>query len=339
MIVPNPHLSIAIPTYNRQKEIVECLNSIVPQAQRFGVRIYISDNASDYDLMTVLDQFRRFYPLITYHRNPKNIGLDANVRYVISMVESVYVWVFSDDDTMADGALDLIVPLCESGKYALILPDREIRSQNMSQSVAKYSHINGVTKPTEFDDPVELFARYGYWHFTFVGSLLVKLSEWHGVDKTKYMSCFWFEHTCILAEMMLGRKALVLPNPLVHIRSGNNSYLSVWWSVWVKYFPVALVALPAAYPLGHRRKVLSDFVRVCGYGPLMLMLNGRALGTLRWGNARSLLRPFFHLRAVSWIIALCLAFGIPRAFITCLKWVLLRFVSVIFKCRALISSD
>lgn len=319
MIIPNPHLSVGIPTYNRRAEFIECLNSIISQARRFGVRIYVSDNASDYDVLAVIEEYRRSYPLIVYHRNVTNLGLDANVRQVLSMVESEYVWVFSDDDTMAEGALNLIVPLCQSGKYTLILPDRELYSRNMSQPIAAYSHINGVTRPTVYDDPVQLFVKYGYWHYTFVGSLLVKLADWRQVDKAKYTSCLWFEHTCILAETMLGRRALVLPDSLVRIRCDNNTYRKSWWLVWLKYFPMALAALPDAYPLNCRRQVLSDFTRISQQSPFLLMLNGRAIGALNWTNRQSIFVPLNRIRAVSWVIVGYLALVVPSGLIVWLK--------------------
>jgi len=227
--------------------------------------------------------------------------------------------VFSDDDMMADGALAKVLPFCESGKYALILPDRELRSVDMSQVVAGHSYVNHVSEPTEYRDPVSLFIKYGYWHYTFVGSLLIKMDDWYSVDKSKYINFPWFEHTCILAEVMVGRMAIVLPDALVRIRCDNNTYRKNWWTVWSVHFPHALVALPPVYPLSARRAVLRDFLRVSLRRSFFLMLAGRATGELNWHCFGNVVGNLAKLHAWSWVAACLLAMFFPKNLIVWLR--------------------
>jgi len=308
---PNPYLSVAIPTYNREVELTQCLKSIVPQACEHGIRIYISDNASSYDVRSLVERFRSGYPWIFYHRNERNLGLDANVRQVISMVESKYAWLFSDDDVMVADALALILPLCRLGKYQLIMPDREYKTRDLSQPVEKWESLNHVVTPTEFTDPVELLVRYCHLNYTFIGCLIIDLSAWRRVDGTSYISCKWFEHLCILAEMMLSGKALVLPDRLLIVRSENTSWAGDW-RVWAYNFPRALTKLPPAYPLKSRRQVLSGWLRLVKGTAFRLMMSGRLRGALNWQNRESILAVYRDLQAYNWIVAAYLALLMPE---------------------------
>jgi glycosyltransferase involved in cell wall biosynthesis len=309
---PNPYLSVAIPTYNRRDELIECLRSIVPQAKRHAIRIYISDNASNYNVASVVVGFQKEHPFIYCSRNSENMGLDANVRKVISMVESSYTWVFSDDDVMVEGALDIVLPYCVEGEFAWIVPDREVRSRDFLIAHLDNSKFNDVIHPTEYKNPNSILRKYGFNHFTFIGSLIIKLEDWRRVDGQKYMHYAYFEHLCILAESLLNRKTLVLPNILLHVRSGNESYTENQWMVWVFHLPNALTALPCEYTLSARRKVLSDLVLFSARPSYFWMCDERASEKFTWKNRKSFLHSFLRLNAFSWVVSGYLALLMPR---------------------------
>jgi len=313
MQIPNPYLSVAIPTYNRRAELIECLTSIVPQAKKHAIRIYISDNASNYDAASVVEDFRKEYPLIHYSRNAENVGLDANVRKVISMVESSYAWVFSDDDVMVDGALDIVLPYCKKGEFVWIVPDREFRARDLSLLNSEHLSFNAVEQPTEYCDPSIILSKYGFPHFTFIGSLIIKLDYWRRVDGQKYKQYTYFEHLCILAESLIGRKIIVLPNVLLHVRSGNESYTENQWMVWVSHLPNALNALPNEYTLSSRRKVLSDLIVFSARPSYFWMCDEHASSKFTWKSRKIILNPFLRLHAFSWVFWGYLALLLPHS--------------------------
>jgi glycosyltransferase involved in cell wall biosynthesis len=77
----SPLLSICIPTYNREKYLQECLESIVHQ-EGFNINdieIVISDNASQDGTTKLVESFKQKYPNIQYFRNAENIGAIRNV--------------------------------------------------------------------------------------------------------------------------------------------------------------------------------------------------------------------------------------------------------------------
>lgn len=310
VVEPNPYLSIAIPTYNRPIELAECLESILPQAEKLGVRIYISDNGSTSDVESVLRRFRERYPYIFFRRNEKNLGINGNIRPLMDMAEGEYVWLFSDDDVITDGALANLIEQCQLGDYDLIIPDREYRDRNLKIYAGTY-RVNNVRVATTYTDPLELLERYGYSCYTFVGCLVIRLAAWRRVDASQYTHCQWFEFTCVIAEMMLQGTALVLADCSVLVRGENATWSPHRWKVWGYHFPVALVALATHYPLESLHKVLGEMVNPRVSNPLRFIMTGRALNYINWNNCNEVLDPYFRLRSYAWIFLFGVALTIP----------------------------
>ena len=76
-----PLLSICIPTYNREKYLQECLESIIHQEgfNTEDIEIVISDNASQDNTTQLVETYKAKYPNIKYFRNVENIGAIRNV--------------------------------------------------------------------------------------------------------------------------------------------------------------------------------------------------------------------------------------------------------------------
>ena len=89
-------ISIVIPTYNR-KENLKATLALITQQSLIGVEIIISDNASEYDLTDLKEQYKK-NPHIIFFRNKFNVGLFANLFRVIELARGSYVWTLGDDD-------------------------------------------------------------------------------------------------------------------------------------------------------------------------------------------------------------------------------------------------
>lgn len=102
-------LTIAIPTYNRPTQLIETLKNLQRQTNQ-NFRIFICDNASDYDVNAEIDKnfAGDFYKKITVHRRNVNVGGDANIIGLFDFVGSGWMWVVSDDDVELETAVDTI---------------------------------------------------------------------------------------------------------------------------------------------------------------------------------------------------------------------------------------
>lgn len=97
-------LSICIPTYNRAPFLRKALESVVPQLSE-DMEIVISDNASEDDTASVVQEYCRPGRAIRYHVQSRNEGPDRNYLKVIELARGRYCWFLGSDDALLPGAV------------------------------------------------------------------------------------------------------------------------------------------------------------------------------------------------------------------------------------------
>lgn len=102
-----PILTIAIPTYNRERWLKSCLEHLCPQVTD-EVRLVVRDNCSNYDVQAVVDKFRTICP-IEFYRNRINIGGDANIARLFEYCDTQWLWVVGDDDDLVPDAVETVL--------------------------------------------------------------------------------------------------------------------------------------------------------------------------------------------------------------------------------------
>jgi len=104
-------LFIYIPTYNRPEALKEQLSILLPRIVMLPerVRILICDNASNKHLSGISEQYFS-YPNIEFRKNNGNIGGNANIALgFIFAKPNDFLWILSDNDIVADMALDYLL--------------------------------------------------------------------------------------------------------------------------------------------------------------------------------------------------------------------------------------
>ena len=252
---PNPTLGFCIPTWNRERQLRECLDHLIALAEPHGIPIYVSDNASEYDFDRLIAEARARYPHIVARRNPTNLGMGANFIRVVELAQTRFAWLFSDDDRLVPEAVDRVLGLCESDRYDLIVPNREYRMPDMGPDAGLTASPR--TAPIEFDDPSALLVEACVPHFTYIGCLVFRVERWRRVEADRYLAYPYFPHVSIVAEMMLpGGRALLLPEPLIHVRGGTFSWERRAVNVWFVHLQECLALVP-----GYPRPVLRRALR------------------------------------------------------------------------------
>ena len=95
--MPDPLVSICVPTRNRGDALRESLPKIL--AQRYDpLEILISDNGSTDDTETLCREAARRDLRIRYFRHPKNIGLYGNHNFLIDQARGEFLCFFHDHD-------------------------------------------------------------------------------------------------------------------------------------------------------------------------------------------------------------------------------------------------
>lgn len=276
---PSTLLSIAIPTFNREDDLRELLTQLIRECAPYRVPIYVSDNASPYDFDALIACMRSRYPYIYAHRNPRNLGLGANVLAAAAMPDTEYIWLFSDDDRLALGAVKFVLQSLAS-RADLIMPERELRTAELKFDKGKTYLRAG--EQVAYIDAAALLKRAAVSHFTFLGCLVFRRSRWRLIQ-SRYADDPYFPQVSILAEMMAqGGTALFLPERLVYVRGGSGASWSAdalrcWWY----YLPRAIWRVPGY----SRRTKLRALSRAWNVQLYALWLTLRRL--LTWRSDRS----------------------------------------------------
>ena len=92
-----PLVSIGMPTYNRADLFREAL--ALARAQDYpNLEIIVSDNHSTDDTERVAREVVAVDPRVRYHRQPRNIGLHANLNFCLDQARGDLLSFFMDDD-------------------------------------------------------------------------------------------------------------------------------------------------------------------------------------------------------------------------------------------------
>ncbi|MBA1293489.1 glycosyltransferase [Pseudomonas lurida] len=99
-------VSVCVVSYNQEKYIGACLQSIVDQVCDFDFEIIVGDDASTDDTKKIISEFAENYPnliLPVYHE--KNVGFTSNYTSVHARARGQYVAHIDGDDLMCAGKL------------------------------------------------------------------------------------------------------------------------------------------------------------------------------------------------------------------------------------------
>ncbi len=105
-------LSICIPTYNRGKYLINCLESLCVNEKKYldQITVCISNNCSTDNTELVISKYLNKLPII-YSKNKTNLGLAKNILKVVSMSEAEFVWIVGDDDLFLKNSLERVLNL------------------------------------------------------------------------------------------------------------------------------------------------------------------------------------------------------------------------------------
>lgn len=95
-------VSVFVVTYNQEKYIRQCLDSIVMQQTDFDYEIVIGEDCSTDGTRVVCEEFAKQYSQINLLPLTKNLGIASNWRRVLSNCKGKYVAMCEGDDYWCD---------------------------------------------------------------------------------------------------------------------------------------------------------------------------------------------------------------------------------------------
>lgn len=110
MIATNIKLTIVIPTFNREKRLLNQLQSIYRQSKYKDIYIVILDNASEYDIEASLKAHfsEEELSILELIKRPFNIGMIGNMSNTFLYSKTDWMWLLSDDDEVTMDSLEII---------------------------------------------------------------------------------------------------------------------------------------------------------------------------------------------------------------------------------------
>lgn len=135
-------VSIIIVTYNSAQFITACLDSVLAQT---GVeyQLFIVDNASQDETVTILQSYLRDYPTkIELVLNKKNLGFACANNLVLNQITSEYIFSFNPDAVLAQqDALVKLVAFMQAHPQCGLVSTKVVEQQTgkESQPLAQYA--------------------------------------------------------------------------------------------------------------------------------------------------------------------------------------------------------
>lgn len=214
-IIPNPSVTIIIPTYNGSKFIVETVNSCLNQSYE-NLKIIIFDNGSTDDTYDILQNLNE--RLVVIH-SPENIGLPRAINSVMLNDESDFFIYLGHDDILEEDHV--------SNMLQGIMPNHVICHCNCMI----INEDGEVIKKSKDDNIQEQKSKEPFLHlslnnFISVVGLIVRTSTFKSIggwDERYFLYGEWLFYTKILKEGDLKYNKVCLPLYRQHSDNATKS--------------------------------------------------------------------------------------------------------------------
>lgn len=143
-------VSVGIPTYNRPDGLERALSQICNQTYK-NIEIIVSDNCSDnLAVRLIIDEFMNKDPRIRYYRQPKNIGIFENFKFVYLKANGEYFMWAADDDEWETSFVEVCV---ENIGEAFGVMQSKFKTIYRKQNKEVNSEMQGLSlKKTSFEN-------------------------------------------------------------------------------------------------------------------------------------------------------------------------------------------
>ena len=204
-------LTVGIPTWNGESTIKTTIRSVlrcIPDNARDRVEIIVSDNAStDGTAAMVKPCVSKSAPTVTYHVNQTNLGFDRNVDKVMRLARGKFVWLLSDDDELAPGAIEKVISVVS--KYPQV-----------AAVFVNFHHIVSIrTDKDRLCRNGEEFFHVSHFKSGLVSSNIFSTEVWCGQNLSRYFGSRWI-HLAYLVEALSTRPAYVIAHQ--YLIQGNR---------------------------------------------------------------------------------------------------------------------
>jgi glycosyltransferase involved in cell wall biosynthesis len=120
-------LTIAIPTFNREKELALKLfkiNDIIKEENSSSIELIVANNCSSDNTLKILKDFelkKNNFLKFAAINNSNNLGFDGNIEILYKNATGKYIWFLSDDDDFTDDTIAIIIETLINNNISLLV--------------------------------------------------------------------------------------------------------------------------------------------------------------------------------------------------------------------------
>src|SRR5690554_1321481 len=140
-------VSVCVVTYNQEKYIAECLQSLVDQETDFPFEIIVGEDCSTDRTRDIVEEFALKYPdLIVRNYQDKNVGPTKNVFSTYALARGKYIAHMDGDDYALPNKLKRQVELLEANPRCFISSHAVMKVDSNSKATGHFSgdKIKGI---------------------------------------------------------------------------------------------------------------------------------------------------------------------------------------------------
>ncbi len=295
-MIPNPLLSITMPTYNRADFLNYSLEVHIPLVREHAVQIYISDNASTDTTKKIVEKWQKEYPLIHYFCNECNVG-EINFEIALKLPSTEYVWLLGDTYQIPPDGISCLMDILEKkNHYDAIIVDVIKRASDIPQQ--EYSNQN------------KLLSDLG-WHMTCLASLIYTKKLILHANFERYYDTYFIQ-TGIIFEYIAKKDFLIYWESNISVKALEHPKLlpKKSWQHQSIVFDIACISwinfifsLPSSYDLEIKLQCILDHGDKSGLFSQKNLFYLRKLNILNYSSYKKYARYFpFTLKYPSYII-------------------------------------
>ena len=225
-----PLLSFCIPTRNRAYLIQDSINSIVQQ-DNGQIEIVVVDGGSSDGTADILLDYAKSLPYFSYFLRGEGVGVDRDVVKASHLARGKFIWFFSDDDILEEGAIARVSQeLFRNSDLTGMSINIQAFDQEMSYRIRTVPSSSGNSMQSDmvFTDVHECYSKIAL-HIGFLSAQIVNRVSWLNALSVRPPTDMYNNWLLvyILGRVMLNDKALAwyyMSVPLIRYRSGNDSF-------------------------------------------------------------------------------------------------------------------
>lgn len=217
-----PHICIGLPVYNGERFLREAIDSLLTQSYQ-NLTLYISDDASTDETQNICIQYATQDARVVYYRQPHNLGMFQNFKFVLDVATSDYFMWAAQDDVRDPHYIEHCIAVLEKNKEiglattAVALMDTFGRVLAEEKEMVRLSGIPGVLHTAQYIMQFEGLGKCNLMYGVFRTS--VARTVWRAYPQRKV----WGQDYLFSLALISRFAVHIDPTPLFKKRLGGYS--------------------------------------------------------------------------------------------------------------------